>query len=213
MSKQITSKDLKLLIKKKEDMEELIEELTSGLKKSGGITGALVDQEGFPRSDIDVHQTLIMRNKLNCLKTDYKFLMKEIEEGMYALHATYKTEEKKVEEKVEKKEELIEEINIIEKKPVLQRKSPFLTVNSVAEGSPAQETGLEVNDEICKFGDIEKKELDTYGLKILADYVQKNVNNKLKIQILRKNKDIMLTFTPKTWNGKGLLGCYLVPIK
>ena len=42
MSGGITAKDLKLLIKKKDDLEELIEEITLGLKKSGGITGSLI---------------------------------------------------------------------------------------------------------------------------------------------------------------------------
>ena len=161
-----------------------------------------------------MHQTLIMRNKLNCLKTDYKILMKEIEEGMYSLHSVYKKEEKP-ESKEKNKTETIETIDIVEqKKPiVISRKTPFLTVNSVAEGSPAEIAGLQIKDEICKFGDIEKKELDTYGLKILADYVQKNTNVEIQIQVLRKGKDIILKFIPKTWSGKGLLGCYLVPIK
>jgi 26S proteasome regulatory subunit N4 len=156
-----------------------------------------------------------MRNKLNCLKTDYKELMKQIEEGMISLHSQYKKEKEKnkqiTTELTQNKETI--QITEVEKKPVKKRKTPFLNVNSIAEGSPAEESGLQVKDEISQFGEIEKKDIDTYGLKILSDYVQRNVNQKIKITITRKYQEMELEFIPKVWSGKGLLGCHIVPIK
>jgi 26S proteasome regulatory subunit N4 len=156
-----------------------------------------------------------MRNKLNCLKTDYKELMKQIEEGMISLHSQYKEEKeknKKITMEPTQNKEIIQIIEV-EKKPVKKRKTPFLNVNSIAEGSPAEESGLQVKDEISQFGEIEKKDIDTYGLKILSDYVQRNVNQKIKITITRKYQEMELEFIPKVWSGKGLLGCHIVPIK
>jgi 26S proteasome regulatory subunit N4 len=155
-----------------------------------------------------------MRNKLNCLKTDYKELMKQIEEGMISLHSKYKNEKKEALQTTEiiPTTETIQNKEI-EKKPLKKRKTPFLNVNSIAEGSPAEDSGLQVKDEISQFGEIEKKDIDTYGLKILSDYVQRNVNQKIKITITRKYQEMELEFTPKVWSGKGLLGCHIVPIK
>ena len=47
-----------------------------------GLKGDLVDSEGFPRADIDVHAVLKQRNRLSCLQTDHKQLMRRVEELM-----------------------------------------------------------------------------------------------------------------------------------
>ena len=44
-----------------------------------GVKDPLVDKEGFPRGDIDVHAVLEKRNRLAIINTDHKRVMKEIE--------------------------------------------------------------------------------------------------------------------------------------
>ena len=80
---------LQALIRKKDALEAEAESLTEQLSASnmGGISGPLVDREGFPRADVDVHATRLLRNRLACLNTDHRELMGQIEQSMLALHA------------------------------------------------------------------------------------------------------------------------------
>lgn len=50
----------------------------------------LVDSEGFPRSDMDVHAIRDARSQLSHLQTDHQQCMKEIEKMMLAVHAEAK---------------------------------------------------------------------------------------------------------------------------
>lgn len=52
-----------------------------------GLHGPLVDEEGFPRADIDVHSVREARHKLACLKTDYRELQRRLEDILLRLHA------------------------------------------------------------------------------------------------------------------------------
>ena len=63
---------LQALMRKKDALEAEAESLTEQLSASnmGGTSGPLVDREGFPRADIDVHATRLLRNRLACLNTD-----------------------------------------------------------------------------------------------------------------------------------------------
>lgn len=226
MSGTELKKLLKEKIKLRDEMEKTMEEIAKELNKKGGQTGTLIDKDGYPRSDVDVHQTLILRNKLNCkmnlniynlgMKTDYKKLIKEIEQDMILLHSISKKEE---EEKPKEKEKLIinENIEVIEKPlkklKLSEKLKPFLSVNTVSDGSPANEAGLKPNDEILKFGEITGDQVNTFGLKILSDFTLQN-QNKMILVIIQRNLEILeLKFTPKIWSGKGLLGCHLLPIR
>ena len=83
---------LKALIAQKDAIEREIMEVSDALSSStnlGGVETPLVDREGFPRADIDIHTTRTLRNKLATLNTDHKALMARIESGLLnALPAT-----------------------------------------------------------------------------------------------------------------------------
>lgn len=51
-----------------------------------GLDGPLVDEEGFPRSDIDVHAIRDARHQLACLKTDYRELQRRLEDILFRIH-------------------------------------------------------------------------------------------------------------------------------
>lgn len=53
------------------------------------MTESLVDEEGFPRNDIDVYQVRHARQQIICLQNDLKALMKEIEKGIEEVHAQF----------------------------------------------------------------------------------------------------------------------------
>eukprot|EP00628_Pelagophyceae_sp_CCMP2097_P038505 CAMPEP_0184256064 /NCGR_PEP_ID=MMETSP0977-20130417/8496_1 /TAXON_ID=483370 /ORGANISM="non described non described, Strain CCMP2097" /LENGTH=94 /DNA_ID=CAMNT_0026561645 /DNA_START=177 /DNA_END=458 /DNA_ORIENTATION=+ len=51
--------------------------VTGGLPP--GIKTSLLDSDGFPRADVDLYRTRELRQRLACVQTDHKALMKEIE--------------------------------------------------------------------------------------------------------------------------------------
>ena len=75
---------LKTLIAQKDAMEKEMLDLNEALSASnlGGVSTPVIDAEGFPRADIDVHTTLTLRNRLARLNTDHKELMSRIEQGL-----------------------------------------------------------------------------------------------------------------------------------
>ena len=52
-----------------------------------GIDTPLVDAEGYPRNDVDVHRARELRHRLAVIRTDHKVLMKEIEKELIKLSA------------------------------------------------------------------------------------------------------------------------------
>ena len=60
---------------------EITEELMSG-DPPMGVDTPLVDAEGFPFPNVDVHGARILRHRLAILRTDHGALMKEIEDGL-----------------------------------------------------------------------------------------------------------------------------------
>jgi len=240
--------DVKSLMVKKDEMEKEMEDIAKKLMTSGaGISGKLTDAEGFPRGDIDIHQTLILRQKLNCLKNDYRNLMKDIDAKVSEAFSISKSDEdvenhQNIVETIKKnyemrslssmkedevkasvlndKEALSTQLHIkhqsIDQKDHIQveEEVPILVVVSVVEGSPAETAGLKVMDEIFQFGEIKKKQLQSFGMKSLVDYVQKSVNSSISITVRREKRTFLnLQLIPRIWNGKGLLGCHLLEYK
>lgn len=84
-------------MKEKENIEAEIEAIVEELNSPGpngapppGLKGNLVDREGFPRADVDVYNIRLKRNRLACLQTDHKELMKKIEDGLAEYVHPYK---------------------------------------------------------------------------------------------------------------------------
>ena len=75
---------LKALVVQRDAMEREILDIQEALSADnlGGVNTPIVDREGFPRADIDVHTTLTLRNKLVKLNNDHKALMARIEAGL-----------------------------------------------------------------------------------------------------------------------------------
>ena len=80
---------LKSLMQKRTDLETQIEALSS-TGSTAHFGEPLVDADGFPRADVDVHGARIARQSLAHLQTDHVSVMKEIEKAMFALHAEAK---------------------------------------------------------------------------------------------------------------------------
>lgn len=80
---------------------------------------------------------------------------------------------------------------------------PFALVDEIADASPAAEDGLQLGDQIVKFGSVEAGE---NLARRLASEAQTNQGRAIPVVIMRQGALINLTVTPRTWQGSGLLG-------
>jgi len=82
---------------------------------------------------------------------------------------------------------------------------PFALVDEIAEDSPAAEDGLQLGDQIVKFGNVESGD---NLLSKLASESQSNQGRGMSVVVLRQAALVNLTVTPRVWQGRGLLGCH-----
>ncbi|XP_033901740.2 26S proteasome non-ATPase regulatory subunit 9-like [Acipenser ruthenus] len=202
-SSAITIEDVQNLVKKKDEIEEQIKAYYDVLEdqKGVGMTGPLVDAEGFPRGDIDVYQVRNARHNVACLQNDHKEIMQQTEEALYRLHAYER--EKREKDKTQAKAEALEQD--------LPLPHPFAKVDAVTPGSPASISGLQVGDEIFEFGTVNS--LNFQNLQNIASVVQHSEGKPLSIAVIRSGKKVHLGLTPQRWSGRGLLGCNILPLQ
>ncbi|XP_050970648.1 26S proteasome non-ATPase regulatory subunit 9 [Labeo rohita] len=194
----VTEEDVRLLIKRKDDIEEQIKAYYDMLQTAGvGMDAPLVDVEGFPRADVDLYKVRTARHNISCLQNDHKAIMVEIEEALHKLHATARVKHEKDETKME----------VTEASASLP--APFALVDAVTQGSPAFQAGLRVGDEIIEFGSVNTQNFR--NLRDIASVVQHSEGKSLRVGLLRSGLEVHLNLTPKQWSGRGLLGCNLVP--
>lgn len=72
------------------ELSGIISELTSGINPIG-IDTPFVDNEGYPRSDIDLYHARELRKRYNELSYNLKDVMKKIEGGLHKISATTAT--------------------------------------------------------------------------------------------------------------------------
>ncbi|KAL6012164.1 hypothetical protein ACLOJK_002642 [Asimina triloba] len=80
---------------------------------------------------------------------------------------------------------------------------PFAMIDEIADASPAAEDGLQLGDQIVKFGNVE---IGEDLLPRLASEAQLNQGRAVPVVILRQGTVINLPVTPRPWHGRGLLG-------
>lgn len=126
------------LEKKKLEIENQLSELEKVLIQEGnvGLTGALVDAEGYPRADIDLYKVRLARQQINCLRNDYKQVLNLIEIELAKIYSAASTTIK----------------NDSSNATNSLKGRPFCLITQVDTGSPASEAGLQLQDEIVQFG-------------------------------------------------------------
>ena len=195
--------EVKKLMAKKNEIEEEIKALTEVLESQGGVgmTGKLVDNEDYPRADIDVYSVRTARHRIICLQNDHKSLMKHIEEGLYKVHTEARAA-KDIQSGIQK----------MEVDPAEADESiAMVVVDRVDADSPASNAGLQVGDLIKQFGSVTKANFK--GLLSIGEVVHHSEGKSVPVIILRNKQEQRLSLTPKKWSGRGLLGCNIVPIR
>ncbi|KAF7398953.1 hypothetical protein HZH66_006850 [Vespula vulgaris] len=187
------------LMKDKDKIESDIRALKDVLDSNHvGMDDPLVDSEGYPRQDIDVYQVRHTRHRIICLTNDHKALMKKIEEGLHKVHSLSGNQ---IQEAIATTSDIEEPFST----------EPFLRVNLVSPSSPAEVAGIQVDDLIIEFGSINYGNFKT--LKDIATLVEHSRYKSLDIKLKRGSSILALTLIPRPWDGKGLLGCNVIPLE
>ncbi|XP_030273463.1 26S proteasome non-ATPase regulatory subunit 9 [Sparus aurata] len=198
---EITMEDVQNLVKKKDEIEEQIKAYYDVLEDQGvGVEEPLIDEEGFPRSDVNLYQIRTARHNISCLQNDHKAIMVEIEEALHKLHAREKA--KREQDETEAQEEAMEQ--------QVTLPPPFARVDAVTQGSPACGAGLRVGDEVIEFGSVNTGNFQ--NLQNIASVVQHSEGKPLRVTVIRDGQKAQMSLTPQRWSGRGLLGCNIVPL-
>ncbi|XP_022750254.1 26S proteasome non-ATPase regulatory subunit 9-like [Durio zibethinus] len=208
------------LMEKRSGMEAEMNAIIEQLCQPGGpgLSGNLVDSEGFPRADIDIPVVRAQRHRLAELKNDHKEITEKINVNIQVLHSSRLTSAPKV-SGVETNQNAsvvgagasaslqnlvlrdcpsANEVDMISS-------VPFAMVDEIADSSPAAEDGLQLGDQIVKFGNV--KAGDNL-LQRLASEAQVNEGHPIPVIIMRQGALVNLMVTPRAWQGRGLLGCH-----
>ncbi|XP_027709346.1 26S proteasome non-ATPase regulatory subunit 9 [Vombatus ursinus] len=203
----VTISDVQELVRRKDEIEAQIKAYYEVLEdqKGVGMNEPLVDVEGYPRADVDVYQVRTARHNIICLQNDHKALMKQVEEALHQLHASGK--EKQARDAAEAQNEALSQGQGLSHSPP----QPFAKVNSISPGSPASNSGLQVDDEIVEFGSVNAHNFQ--NLQNIGTVVQHSEGHPLNVVVFRRGERLQLRLVPMRWAGKGLLGCNIIPLQ
>uniref|UniRef100_A0A0E0B316 PDZ domain-containing protein n=1 Tax=Oryza glumipatula TaxID=40148 RepID=A0A0E0B316_9ORYZ len=160
---------------------------------------------GFPRSDIDIPAVLAQRRKLAELRNDHKDITNKIEKNLEVLHST----------KLSRNEASIPASSgtpaslhsgLSQNDPMEEdavTRLPFAIIDELTDGSPAAVDGLQLWDEIVKFGNVEAG--DRLQERLVSEALS-NEDCQVSLVIIRQGSSMNLTVTPRKWHGRGLLG-------
>ncbi|KAL8441578.1 hypothetical protein Emed_007542 [Eimeria media] len=235
--------EVEATFQKREQLSQQMEALSSFLTADGmpGLRGPLVDEEGFPRADIDVYAVREARHRLAYLQTDYRNVQRRLEELLFRLHAESRTssanetpqEAAPIDSRQEEKR-----ADEVAPPPLLEAEGPaFALVDVLQPQSPSSAAGLVCGDKILRLGSLRLPPRDaaaghanahaTNGalggegsshmtvselFRLLPGEVERHQNERMPVVIERRNRVLSLWLTPRTWAGRGLLGCHLKPI-
>lgn len=212
------------LMEKRTTLEAEMNALIETLSQPGGpgLTGNLVDSEGFPRADIDIPTVRGHRHRLAELQNDHKDITETINQNILVLHsakltATSTTAKNSSDALGSTIQDSSVNVGIsgsfnyavgdtscaMDTDVLLGR--PFAVVDEIIESSPAAEDGLELGDQVVKFGHVEFGENLNQRLAAEAQAYQ---GQEVPMVVLRQGAPISLTVTPRAWAGFGLLGCH-----
>ncbi|GMN57001.1 hypothetical protein TIFTF001_026112 [Ficus carica] len=186
-----------------------------------GLSGNLLDSEGFPRADLDIPVVRAERRRLAELRSDHKEITEKINENIQVLHsARLSPRSSSVKEPggVSVNQTSVTRIEVASASSYnVPRESsdakdvdmivsiPFAMVDEIADASPAAEDGLQLGDQIVKFGDVEAGD---NLLQRLASEAQSNNGRAIPVVLMRQGAFVNVAVTPRTWQGRGLLGCH-----
>ncbi|KAJ8767924.1 hypothetical protein K2173_020864 [Erythroxylum novogranatense] len=216
----LKSETMKLMEKRSAmelEMNSIIERLC--VPGGPGLSGNLLDAEGFPRPDIDIPSVRSERHRLAELRNDHKQISEKINENIQLLHSARLADRSSSSKDSVNQNSLMDvRVGHVSSQNVIMRDSPssmdvdglvsvpFAVVDEIADASPTAEDGLQLGDQIVKFGNVEYQ-VGQNLLEKLASEARANEGCAVPVTVMRQGAAMNLTVTPRTWQGRGLLGC------
>ncbi|KAL5772908.1 hypothetical protein ACOSP7_012517 [Xanthoceras sorbifolium] len=212
------------LMEKRSALETEMDAIISRLCHPGGpgLSGNLVDAEGFPRTDFDIPFVRAERRRLSELRNDHKSITDKINENIQLLHSA------RISSVLSSRKDSDigagsnnQSLSVVSAGPsaslhnIVSRDSPaamdvdvvvskpFAVIDEITDASPAAEDGLQLGDQIVKFGNVEAG--DNLPERLATEGRTKQ-GHAIPVVIMRQGATINLTVTPRTWQGRGLLG-------
>lgn len=215
----LKAESMKLMDKRsamEEEMNIIIQRLCAP-PNGPGLSGNLLDSEGFPRTDIDIPTVRADRHRLAELRNDHNDITDKINQNIQLLHSARLEQTATIRDSgpttaldanVGTSLSVSNPVargafNVMDIDIAVSR--PFAMIDEITEASPAAEDGLQLGDQVVKFGNVE---IGENLLQRLAAEVQKNQNKAVPLVVMRQGALITLTVTPRAWSGRGLLGCH-----
>ncbi|KAG8980449.1 putative 26S proteasome regulatory subunit [Tulasnella sp. 425] len=182
------------LMSRKDAIEKEIKEQQTLLDSNNStMTTELVDNEGFPRGDIDVYTVRHARVRIIELRNDLKAVTDELAIALQDVFNSPEPEPSAAESATNGQEQS-------------EALKEFARVDGVAPGSPANEAGLLREDLILRFGGLTAASFSGNSLQPLATMVASQENRQMTVRVRRGGEEVDLSFTPRKWAGRGLLG-------
>ncbi|CAG0878958.1 unnamed protein product [Cyprideis torosa] len=134
------------------------------------------------------------------LQNDLNGIMKDIEAGLIILHES----SRKSNGGGAKRREMY----------TIQENSspPFMKIGDVTSGSPADDAGLRPGELVISFGRVTHENFKS--LTDIAEEVEISVNQQIRVEVKDSitNENRVRLLKPRTWAGRGLLGCQILPL-
>lgn len=191
------------LISQKEAIDAELDAQFSILRANNStLQSPLIDNDGFPRDDLDIYQVRNARVRIIELRNDLKAMTNDIAKALEAVYdpsssTAMSSSSGGVEVDSSSEEETMK---------------PFARVDGVAPGSPAAEAGMQREDLVFKFGHLTDQSFTSSSLQVLTELVAVSENRELQIKVVRSDQTILMKLTPrKGWGGRGMLGCHIMP--
>lgn len=205
---------IKAVISERGMVEREVELITSRLDSSlVSSTGSLLDKDGYPRSDIDVHAVRTDRHRLILLTNDHKALTSRIEKLMHALHAASSPDASHQKPTPAGNNPAID--HEVSASISMPSSTPFALIDAISEGSPSSTCFL-VGDRVLQIGTVSRlSSHDQSGRELLvaaSQVIAGSEGEEVVVKIIREGRELTVTIRPQRWSGRGLLGCNFQPI-
>ncbi|WWC62072.1 uncharacterized protein I303_104662 [Kwoniella dejecticola CBS 10117] len=210
------------LMQRKDDIEKEIEDLKDVLNSHGAtLQTQLVDNEGYPRGDIDIYAIRHARSSLVRLQNDRQTvsdLLATALQNAFSIPSNSSSDSDSSNILPNGNSSSTasstdpNQINGVSTTPEWPEK-PIARVNTVAASSPASQAGLQTNDMIYDFAGV--THTSQGGIQAIGTVVSRSEGESLRLLVLRGGGEerITLSLIPRTgWGGRGSLGCHILPV-
>ncbi|CAN1328425.1 26S proteasome non-ATPase regulatory subunit 9, partial [Linum perenne] len=204
--------ETKKLMDKRSAIEAEMDAIVQRLSQPGGpgLSGSLVDDEGFPKTDIDIPVVRADRHRFAELRNDHKQITKRIGESIELLHsARLAPKTSSIGDSGTSSDNAAASATAADSSTSMDVDAfiniPFAVIDEIADASPTAEDGLQLGDQMVKFGNVEYQAGENL-LQKLASEAQANQDQAVSVVVLRQGSPTNITVTPRQWQGRGLLG-------